>query len=141
MKVNRFFEIIYILVGLILFGASPIFAANDYIPQSLLGSTLSTNPNLLINNIIKFGFIVIGLIFFVVIIIGGIEWMLSGGDDKKKEGAQGRLVNAVIGIAIVAGSYLIVEIVSSLFGVGSIFSKNLFTNNCNQSSSSSICLN
>ena len=128
-------------MGIVFFGSSPIFATNNYIPQSLSGSTLSNDPNILINNIIKFGFIVIGFIFFVVIIIGGIEWMLSGGDDKKKESAQSRLVNAVIGITIVAGSYLIVEIVSSLFGVSSIFSKNLFTSNCNQSLSSSICLN
>ena len=141
MKIKKIIEIIYIFGGFVLFGTSPIFASSAYIPQSLIESTFSTNPNSLINNIIKFGFIVIGLIFFIVIVIGGIEWMISGGDEKKKEGAQGRLINAIIGITIVAGSYLIVEIISSLFGVSSIFSKNLFTYNCNQSSSSSICLN
>ncbi len=141
MRFSKFFEIVYIFIALFVLGASPIFASAAYIPYPVLHSTLSTNPNGVINTLFRFGFIVIGLIFFLIIIIAGIEWMVGSGDEKKRDSAKSRLSNAFIGIVIVAGSFLIVEIVGSLFGISSIFSKNLFTNNCPSSSVGSICLN
>ena len=141
MRFSRIFEIVYIFIALFILGASNIFASTAYVPYPILHSTLSVNPNEVINTLFRFGFIVIGLIFFLIVIISGIEWIIGAGDEKKRDSAKSRLSNAFIGIAIVAGSFLIVEIVGSLFGISSIFSKNLFTNNCPPSSIGGICLN
>ena len=116
-----------------------VYAAND--PCSALGGTLgsngvcnfSLNPpiptncstiNSTISTIIDVLFAVAGLLFFVMIVVSGIEWLMSGGEEEKKRNAQSRLINAVIGIAIVAGSFFIFEIILNLFGVGgaSVFS-------------------
>ena len=93
--------------------------------NGLCGSNISTSPNELISTIINIMFAVVGLIFFVMIVIAGIQWVTSGGEEEGKKAAQGRLINAVIGIAIVAAAYLVVELVSNLLGISSIFNSKI----------------
>ncbi len=141
---NKILSLILTLSALISATLVPVFAATSYVPASISGSTLSTNPNGIISTIINFLFIIVGLIFFVILVIAGIQWVTAGGEEKGKEEAQKRIINAIIGVAIVAGSYLIVEIVSGLLGIGGIFGNNLFSHNCGtttNSSGSSVCLN
>ena len=129
-------KIMGVLIALVaVFGFSlPAFAQNTcpyYLSTgngtSVCNSTLATNPNSLISTIINVLFAVVGLIFFIMIVIAGIQWVTTGGEEEGKKAAQGRLINAVIGIAIVAAAYLIVELVSSLLGIGSIFNSKIVT--------------
>jgi hypothetical protein len=118
----------------------PVFAQSSYIPGAIQSSTLSTNPNGIITLVINFIFIIVGLIFFVMLVIGGVQWVTAGSAEDKRTEAQGRIVNAIIGVAIVAGSYLVVEIVSSLLGIGGIFGQSLFsTTAC--ANGGTVCLN
>jgi len=133
--VNRITAFI-LAVGAVALFAVPAFA-QSYIPSAVSGSNLSTNPNGIITTIINFIFIIVGLIFFIMLVIAGVQWVTAGGAEDKKEEAQKRIINAIIGVAIVAGSYLVVEIVSSLLGIGGIFNQNLFQSKC----SSTSCLN
>jgi hypothetical protein len=126
-------------VGAVVLFTVPTFA-QGYIPSAVSNSSLSTNPNGIITTIINFIFIIVGLIFFIMLVIAGVQWVTAGGAEDKKEEAQKRIINAIIGVAIVAGSYLVVEIVSSLLGLGGIFNQNLFnTSSCGNQSS--VCLN
>lgn len=127
-------KIMGVLVTLLaVFGFSlPVFAQSKcpYYLGSTTGTAictgpLSTNPNGIITTIINVLFAVVGLIFFIMIVIAGIQWVTTGGEEEGKKAAQGRLINAVIGIAIVAAAYLIVELVSSLLGIGSIFNSKI----------------
>ncbi len=129
-------KIMGVLVTLVsVFGFSlPAFAANNcpyYLTSgsgnTVCNSNLATNPNSLITTVINVLFAVVGLIFFIMIVIAGIQWVTSGGEEEGKKAAQGRLINAVIGIAIVAAAYLVVELVSSLLGIGSIFNSKIVT--------------
>lgn len=52
----------------------------------------------------------------IFVIISGIQWITSGGDEKKVEAAKGRLTYSIIGLLIVAGAFFIVSTVISLFG-------------------------
>ena len=56
-----------------------------------------------INTIVSF----IGLIFLAMVVFSGIQWMTSGGNDKKIEEAKQRIVNATIGLTIVFVAYSI----------------------------------
>ncbi|MBI4090883.1 MAG: hypothetical protein HY422_02565 [Candidatus Komeilibacteria bacterium] len=49
----------------------------------------------------------VGIVFVVLIIIGGIQWMTSGGNEKKIEEAKKRIVNATIGLVIILAAYSI----------------------------------
>lgn len=50
--------------------------------------------------------VVIGVIF---IIIGGIQYMIAGGDETKLKAAKARLINGFIGVAIVVGVGVIIQ--------------------------------
>ncbi len=116
-------------LGILSFLAVPAFA-QGYIPSSITGASISSNPNQLITTVINFLFIIVGLVFFIMIVIAGIQWITSGDAEDKKSAAQKRLVNAVIGIVIVVASYLIVEVVSGLLGVGGLFNQSPFQGSC-----------
>jgi hypothetical protein len=101
------------------FGSSTIPAANC----SSLNSTIGEIVTLL--------FFIAGLVFFIMIVISGLKMMTSGGDREKFAGARSSLVYAIIGIVIVAGSFLIVEVVFGLLHVnGSIFTSSPINSNC-----------
>ncbi len=73
-------------------------------------------PSNLISDIIKIILGLIGVIFLILIIISGFEWMMSGGDSEKIKKARSRIKNAVIGIIIIVFSYILVSLVFSLIG-------------------------
>lgn len=58
-----------------------------------------------------------GIVAFLFLLIGGIQWILAGGDKEGTEKARKRITNALIGLAIVFSAYALVFIVQSLFGV------------------------
>lgn len=65
-----------------------------------------------------------GVIFVFMLILGGIQWIMAGGDSKAVEAASGRLRTALIGIILLFSVYAIVSLVESVFGV-SILSINI----------------
>lgn len=60
-------------------------------------------------------FSVAGLVAFAFIIIGGFRYITAGGDDKEIEAAQKTLTYAVLGLFLVAISYIILRIISGHF--------------------------
>ncbi|OGE12885.1 hypothetical protein A3G14_03275 [Candidatus Curtissbacteria bacterium RIFCSPLOWO2_12_FULL_38_9] len=55
--------------------------------------------------------------FFIVLIIGGIQFLMSGGDPKAAAGARNTLTYAIIGIILVVVSWLILLVVQNITGV------------------------
>ncbi len=72
--------------------------------------------SLLLNNGITLLYIVAGIAFTIMVIYSGVEWVLSGGDKAKIEAAQKRLVNALIGITLMAVAFAIIRIVGTFTG-------------------------
>jgi len=58
-----------------------------------------------------------GLAFLLYTIIGGITWVMAGGDKAKVEGAQKHLTNGLTGLIILAASYAIMAVVSEVVGI------------------------
>ncbi len=69
-----------------------------------------------IANIINVLYFFAAIIFLFMILIGGFDWIRSGGDKGKIEGAQKRITNAVIGIAILGLAFLFTRIVGNILG-------------------------
>lgn len=81
--------------------------------STLCGLQLETAlPNVI--NIMLFVAFVAALVF---LIYGGIRWILSGGDKEGTAKAKGTVTSALIGLAIVLGSWLLLNVVLNLFGV------------------------
>jgi len=64
--------------------------------------------------------IVAGLIFFFMLILGGIKWILSGGDKGATESARSQVTSALIGLVIVFSAWAIAALLGSVFGVNII---------------------
>ena len=59
----------------------------------------------LVSNLVADGFIVGGVITFLYLVWGGMDYLMAGGDKGKIESGQKRISSAIIGLAIIA-SYL-----------------------------------
>lgn len=58
---------------------------------------------------------VAGAIAVVFLIIGGIFYITSTGDEKKSEKAKKILINSLIGLVLIAISLLVVNVLASFF--------------------------
>lgn len=64
-----------------------------------------------IGDIIAIALMVVGAIFLILMIYGGYTWMTAGGDSEKIKKAQQIIRNAVIGLVVVLGAYVITQFV------------------------------
>lgn len=61
-----------------------------------------------------------GVALFVMLVVGGYNFLLSGGDQKKLEAARGTLTNAVIGLVVIVCAFLIIKTVEIFTGATGI---------------------
>lgn len=62
--------------------------------------------------------LVIGaIIFFFMLLVGGIGWISGGGDKSRLESAQKQITHSLIGLAILLSVFAIIKLVGSLFGI------------------------
>ena len=61
--------------------------------------------------------IIAGVIFFFMLVIGGIKWIMSGGDKGKTEEARNQITAALIGLIIVFAAWAIIILIQQIFGV------------------------
>ena len=66
---------------------------------------------------IRFVLVIAAVIFFFVLVMGGIQWIMSGGDKTGAETARKRITAALVGLAIVFAAWAIVSLINALFGV------------------------
>lgn len=78
----------------------------------------------IITAIITILFIVATLLALGFLIIGGIKWIVSGGDKAKVEAARGTIVAALVGLVLVFVSYFVLTLVGNFFGLH-LFNGNL----------------
>jgi hypothetical protein len=94
---------------------STVLAQSVAIPQPE-GLTDFTVPGL-IQFAVGAILVVAGLIFFFMLIIGGLRWILSGGDKAATESARSQITAALIGLVIVFSAWAIATFMTSIFGV------------------------
>lgn len=61
--------------------------------------------------------IVAAIAFFFMLILGGIRWILSGGDKANTESARGQVTAAIVGLVIVFSAWIILTFVLGIFGI------------------------
>jgi len=57
-----------------------------------------------------------GIVLFLMLLTGGFKYLTSGGDPKATEGAQKTLTYAIGGLVLLAGSYMILNIIKTFTG-------------------------
>ncbi|SRR3989344_4993159 len=96
-----------------LYLANSAFAQITIAPPGVGYDNLST----FINAAIRLAFI-IGLIGVLVMLVwGAIEWIFSGGGKDQIDAARKRIINALIGLAILAVAFAIVVVAGQFVGI------------------------
>ena len=81
------------------------------------GFNLGNILNNAISKILGFLTIIAALYFFFQFVTAGIQWIGSGGDKNNIEQARNKMVNAIIGLVIVAAAWVIVGIIGMFVGI------------------------
>ena len=71
----------------------------------------------IISAAIRLVLIIAAVIFFFILVIGGIRWIMSGGDKANTEGARNQITAALVGLVIVFSAWAIIQLIQVFFGV------------------------
>ena len=82
--------------------------------------TTAPGINSVVSTIINVVLFIAFVAALVYLIIGGIRWIMSGGDKEGTAKAKAGVTSALIGLAIVLAAYILINAVLGFFGVGGI---------------------
>lgn len=93
---------------------------NTGVVQTQAGYADNVTVGTVVGTIIKAFLGLLGIIFVILMIVAGFNWMTAGGDEAKIEKATSTIRSAVIGLIIVVAAYAITYFVfANLPGSGS----------------------
>lgn len=73
-----------------------------------------------ISKIVTVSFIIALIVVLVMLIWGAFEWIASGGDKDNVGKARGRIINALIGLAVLAIAFALFRFAGQFVGFGNI---------------------
>jgi hypothetical protein len=79
--------------------------------QSLAPGDVPTDPNAVISNVTNYLVGISGAVAVLFLIIGGVRYTTSMGNEQAKEKAKTTILRAVVGLVIIIAAYLIVTAV------------------------------
>jgi TRAP-type C4-dicarboxylate transport system permease small subunit len=71
----------------------------------------------IISAMIRLAVVVAAIVFFFILVIGGIRWIASGGDKAQTEAARNQITSALVGLVIVFAAWAIVALINVFFGI------------------------
>jgi hypothetical protein len=102
--------------------AAPVYAQKINITTK--GDNFSNLENLtvagIVSGAISLIMLVVALVFFFMLVLGGLRWVMSEGDEKNVTNARNQITNALIGLAIVFAAWAIVKLIETIFGISII---------------------
>lgn len=101
--------------------------SNPVLPSPAAGATGNPGVTFLQNSIpaaITLILIVGAVIFLFVLLIGAVQWIMSGGDKSAVEAARGKISNAIVGLVILFAVFAIIELLNIFFNI-QLFELNL----------------
>jgi hypothetical protein len=105
------------LVTLLVFLIAPLsLLAADYgLTESANAAKLPANVNLMgmVAKVVGTALSLVGVIFLVLFIYGGMLWMTAGGKADNTKKAKDLMVNAVIGLVLIFSAYFVTRFVVS----------------------------
>ncbi len=73
--------------------------------------------NQFIKNGVTLAFIIALVIVFIMLVWGSIQWIFSGGSKENLEAARNRIIHALVGLAILAVAFAIIQLFATFVGV------------------------
>lgn len=94
--------------------ASRAFAQNIVIPAPT--NYPAVNIGFVISAVVGVILIIAAILAFLFLLLGGIQWITSGGDKAGLEAARNKITNAIVGLIIVASAWAIMLLVGQFTG-------------------------
>ena len=116
---------IFATVVALLYSASPALAqTTDWSGVCVGGSDkdVATIQGLecLIANVFTVIITLIGLAAFVMLVVGSVRWLISGGNSSNIEKAKNTMTYAVIGIVVALSAFVVINLISGFTGIEAI---------------------
>ena len=80
------------------------------------GLNSASSLSQLIVGIVNIMLLFAGSIAVIFVIVGGYQYVTSGGNEEQAEKGRKTLVNAIIGIVIIVLAYVVINVISNLVG-------------------------
>jgi len=74
----------------------------------------------LIANTLSISLTLIGITGFIMLVIGSLRWMVSGGNSQNVDKAKKTITFAIVGLILAVSSYLIINLIAQFTGVNII---------------------
>lgn len=74
----------------------------------------------LVANVLSVALTVIGLAGFIMLIVGSLKWLLSGGSSQNVDSAKKTMTYAVVGLIVALSSFMIINLIAQFTGVNVI---------------------
>jgi len=71
----------------------------------------------IVSGLVRLALVLVTLVFFVVLVLGGVRWITSKGDKAEVENARNQITHALIGLAIIFVAWAILKLIETMFGV------------------------
>lgn len=99
--------------------AAPVYAADtiNLSPEGFGKDLTNITVSGIVSGAISLVMLVVAIVFFFILIMGGLRWVMSEGDQKNVEGARNQITNALIGLAIVFAAFAIMKLIETIFGI------------------------
>jgi len=96
---------------------SRIFAADSTIIVNQPSNVKVGNIGILISAAVSALLILAALAAFLFLVLGGLQWITSGGDKAGMEAARNKITHAIVGLIIVAAAYAVMVLVANFLGL------------------------
>lgn len=71
----------------------------------------------IVSGLITLSLVAAAVVFFFMLVWGGLKWITSQGDENKVKEARGQVTQALIGLAVVFAAWAVLTLVGNLFGI------------------------
>lgn len=72
-------------------------------------------------NVLTVSVTLIGIVFLVMLVVGGFQFISSSGDKESAQKARNTLTFAIAGLVLAASGWLIINLIASFFGLPNLF--------------------
>lgn len=83
----------------------------------LQGINPATTIGSLLSNVLTIIFVLAAILVLFMLVVGAFQWITSGGDKEGVGKARDRITHALIGLAILALAFLIVQVVGQVVNI------------------------
>jgi len=98
--------------------------AGEAAEQGLYGASQSQTADggfaVWLGSMMRVVMVIGALACFAFIVLGAVEWITSGGDKSKAEGAKNKITGAIVGLLVLAASIAIFNLVANFLGITAV---------------------